>query len=342
MIDLIIENLFSVLVDMSVEKIVDLKKQYTNQRILYLTACQYVNTDFFKTEYRDVTAIVDKDKVLSIASEDIEPSKTIEEVKENIRPVFDGMLITDNYSLKDCIITAIATQYRSKRNLAISLFDILEAQKKDTDAILEKIENVDTKTLLIADSVMKREALKKQAIKSGIGRKMEQLIYYAAQNYISIITKRPAQSQGVANTELQQYMDFIRDQIEADFPEIGADFLDKPISIIMPDPNGSIMPLQKDVEVLQYLNLFSRHIQGYIDELLKYTTLLPDGFIIAMIDLGNVIDSNIYSRAIERGIAQMLKNAIPTDVSAHVKGFKIYYRELGLKILSMERYSKFR
>ena len=59
MIDLIIENLFSVLVDMSVEKIVDLKKQYTNQRILYLTACQYVNTDFFKTEYRDVTAIVD-------------------------------------------------------------------------------------------------------------------------------------------------------------------------------------------------------------------------------------------------------------------------------------------
>ena len=84
------------------------------------------------------------------------------------------------------------------------------------------------------------------------------------------------------------------------------------------------------------------YIQGYIDELLKYTTLLPDGFIIAMIDLGNVIDSNIYSRAIERGIAQMLKNAIPTDVSAHVKGFKIYYRELGLKILSMERYSKFR
>ena len=227
--------------------------------------------------------------------------------------------------LYDCIVTP-------EKNI--------EQQKKDTDAILQKISNVDTKTLLITDSLQRREALKERAIRSGIGRKMEQLIHYASQSFISIVTKKPAQSAGDAGTELEQYMNCIRKQLEDDFPEIGIDFLQKPVSIIMPNPDGSIIPLQKEIETLQFLNLFSRQTQGYIDELLKYTTLLPDDFIIKMIEVGNVIDSNLYSHAIERGIAPMLRNAIPTDKKAHVDSFKKYYRELGVKILSMEHYAK--
>lgn len=342
MIEFLLENLFSMVADLSIEKIADLRKQYTNQKILYLTAEQYVNAEYFRSEYRDVIPVLEKDRILAIDSRDIEPSKSIQELCDNIKPVFDSMLITDKDTLKQDIITAIATQYRSKRELAISLFDILEQQKKDTDAILEKISTVDNQTLLITDSIQKREALKERAIRSGIGRKMEQLIYYAAQSFISIVTKKPAQSVGDAGTELEQILDCIRKQLEDDFPEIGIDFLLKPVSIIMPNPDGSIIPLQKEIETLQFLNLLSRQIQEHIDELLKYTALLPDDFIIKMIELGNVIDSNLYSHAIERGIAPMLRNAIPTDKKAYVDGFKKYYRELGMKILSMEHYTKSR
>ena len=52
MIDLILENLFSVVASMSVDRIIELKKQYNNQQILYMTTEQFIKTDGFRTEYR--------------------------------------------------------------------------------------------------------------------------------------------------------------------------------------------------------------------------------------------------------------------------------------------------
>ena len=233
MIEFILENLFSMIADFSVEKIIELKNQYTNQHILSMTADQYVNTDYFKTEYRNVIAVIDKDKILAIDSKNIEPSSSVAQLVINLAPVFEDMLITDDASLRKDIITAIATQYISKRKLAISLFDILETQKKDTDAILEKIDSVDTKTLMIADSLQKREALRDRAIQSGIGRKMSQLVHCAAQYFISIVTKKPPQTVGDSTTELTQYMNSIRKCIDEDFPDIDVGFLKKPVSVIM-------------------------------------------------------------------------------------------------------------
>ena len=341
MIEFLLENLFSIVADMSVEKIRQLRDQYTNQNILYMTICQYVNTDWFRTEHSDVTAALRKDKVLAIGSDDISPAKTVDEIADSIREVLGEMLVTDETSAKQNIITAIAAQYRSKSGLAIGLFDILEKQSRDTEEIIGRIEGVDKKTLLIADSVLKREALRERAIKSGIGMKMGQFINNTAQNYISIVTKEPPQTSNPSG-DFNQYMGSVRKLIKSDFPNITADFFKKPVQIMMLDPNGSLMPVFKDVETLQFLDLFSRQVHAHIDELLKYTNLLPDEFILEMIELGHLIDSDMTTQAAKMGAAQLLRKSAWANAEESVKGLKSYYRRLGEKILAMETYTKWR
>ena len=200
MIDFLIENLFSMIAEMSVERIKELRSQYTNQRILFMTAKQFFDADEFKREFQHVMTALNEDAVLAIPSEELEASKSIDEIKESITPVFENMIVTDDVSIKQRIIGIIATQYQSKRNLSISLFDVIEEQRKDTEAIIDKITDVDKKTLFIADSINKREALRTIAFQNGIQRKINRLISYAAQSYIMIVTKKPAQLIG-NNTE---------------------------------------------------------------------------------------------------------------------------------------------
>ena len=66
--------------------------------------------------------------------------------------------------------------------------------------------------------------------------------------------------------------------------------------------------------------------------------MLPDSFIISMISLDNIVDSDIYSHAIEMGVAKMILNAIPTDPDGSVKSVKAYYKRLGEHILTMDAF----
>lgn len=151
MIDFLIENLFSMIADMSVEKIKELRTQYSNQRILYMTAKQFFTADEFKREFRHVTTVLNEDAILAIPSDKLEVSRSIDELKDSIAPIFDSIVLTEDEPLKQRIIGIIAAQYRAKRNLSISLFDVIEEQRKDTEAIIDKISSVDKKALFIAD-----------------------------------------------------------------------------------------------------------------------------------------------------------------------------------------------
>ena len=131
-------------------------------------------------------------------------------------------------------------------------------------------------------------------------------------------------------------MHTIKKQIEDGFPCIGGDFYKNPISVIRPDPNGSLVPVKQEIETLHYLWQFRNKVRGYVDELLKYSSVLPDSFIISMISLENIVDSDIYSYAIEWGVAKMILNAIPTDPDGSVESVKAYYKRLGEHILTME------
>ena len=335
MIDYLVEKLFSVISDMSVEKIQELRNQYSNQRILYMTAKQFFATDEFKREFRHVTIALNEDAILAIPSKDLVASKLPNEIKDSIEPVFDSIIVTDDASVKQSIIGIIAVQYLSKRNISISLFDIIEEQRKDTEAIIDKISDVDKKTLFIADSINKREALRKEAFRNGIQRKISQLVTFAAQSFIMIVTKKPAQVIGNVTDFSASYINCVRKQIEDDFPDIDADFILKPIQSISPDPKGTLMPITRENEVLQFLWAFRLQLNTYIDDLLKYNDLLPDAFIISMISLANLVDEDLYSHAIEQGVSKMILNAKQTNPEQYVIGLKKYYRKLGENICSM-------
>ncbi len=337
MIDILVENLFSMIADMSVEKIQELRSQYSNQRILYMTAKQFFAADDFKREFRHVTIALNEDEFLAIPSKELEASKSINEIKDSITHVFDSIIVTDDAFVKQRIIGIIAAQYLSKRNLSISLFDVIEKQRKDTESIIDKVSDVDKKALFIADSINKREALKNEAFQNGIQRKMSRLVTFAAQSFIMIVTKKPAQVIGNTTDFAASYVNSVRKQIEDDFPEIDADFICKPIQSISPDPNGSLMPIAKENEVLQFLWTFRLQLNTYIDDLLKYNGLLPDAFIISILSLGNLVDEDVYSYAIEQGVSKMIMSAKQTNPEQFVIGLKNYYRRLGENICSMSK-----
>lgn len=53
--EFILNEAFSYMASLGVEKINEIEKQYNNQRILLMTISQFAESDFFKNEYKNVT-----------------------------------------------------------------------------------------------------------------------------------------------------------------------------------------------------------------------------------------------------------------------------------------------
>ena len=334
MIEFILENLYSIIANYPLDRLKELYNQYNNQRILLLTTEQFVKAPQFKKEFCDIDININKLDILSVDNEAIEPSKTVDEIFEALNPVLDSMIITDDVHTKEVIIRSIASQYLTKRQLTISLFDLLESQRRNTDDILRRLDEVDRKALLITDSIEQKNALRLKAIRNGIGWKMELMVKNLTSGLIHIVTQKGPQFTREEEEKYGKYLfrELLSREVENKFPGIEYDFAHQKVEVMIPNPNGGICPIYEQYGVFEYMNFVKIQAHSNMDDIMKYSTLIPDDFLVSLIALLHALDKSLLFSAIQMGADKMLMFSKLTDPEGTIESFKQEFKMISQQI----------
>lgn len=333
--EILLEQVFSFVMSKSIDKIDGLREQYTNQQILYLTIEQFAHSDLFKNEYREVTYLDCKDEVLAKKAEEISPNLRPEKIVENIKDIILRSFVTDDINIVSKINESIVMQYLSKNQLAISLLDISRQQRQNTDEIIGSIKGLQTEVDNINHSIEMHDRLRASVMKNGLGLKINLFINNMAKDFIQIATKKPPQYNGgsVSDKEITvQFIDYIEHLIQADFPNVTENYYQEPIVGIVFNPNDIWNPQNIEVDLFVMMQKYRMDLYDKVDELLKYLPLLPENFLLVMMDLMHYVDGNLDFKAHETGMDSVMKNAKPANgfdqVAAIKTGLKCWAEHL--------------
>lgn len=340
MFDTLLKDAFSFLASNSLEELKALKAQYNNQHILYLTIKQFSESNLFRTEYRNIAFNNLKDDIMSISSCLITPTLDLQTITENISPILAKCFVTDDENAKTHIAKSISMQYITKSNLAVSLLDLAHQQREDTEKILSSISDLKPELSLIAKTVISQNAKKELALQKGINRKINSFIHSAVHNFILVTTKASPVARGMVDKkgELHQYMDTIQDLIDTQFPDIDGEYYTKPIHTFTIDKEDPFIPKQLEIDVFKMLSVYKKELYVKVDELLKYTQVLPDDFFLSMIELMDYMDANINYSMYDHGFSDLFKQAKPAENFNMVQFIKNEYTKLGQLILNFKKY----
>lgn len=339
MFEFFINELFSFMTSLGVEKINELEKQYNNQKMLLLTTSQFAESDFFKNEYQNVKYIENKGEILSISPELISPVLGLDEIVDNISPVLEVLFICSDRVEQKRLFNNVVSQYLAKSKLTVTLLELSKQQRQDTEYISNKIDALKSEITIVSESVKKQDALKRRVIDSGLGSKINSFIYQAANFYILIVTKKsPTYNLGTEKEIIFHYMNTIQHLIDMDLPEIDEKFYVKPIETFTIDTKEAFETHSIKLDVYKTLFLYRKKLLEIEDDLLKYKNLIPEDFFIAMMELINFIDNDPTFTLHASGISELIKNSKPANGFDRVRAIKDEYKQLGNLILALRPY----
>lgn len=339
--EVLLEQMFSFIASKGIDQLETLRTQLTNQNILYLTITQFAKSELFRTEYKDTIYIDNKDDILAIAHDSIAPTLSISEIVENLTPLLEKCFITDDKTVSQRLFESIAMQYLAKNNLAVSMLDIAKQQRESTDAIVNSVSGLQSELENISAAVAAFNTKKERALNSGLGLKINSFIFTATQHFVLIATKNSPVLSGSDKTprdSILELMKTIRDLVLEDFPVVDERYFITPIKTFTPDPHVAFQTNDLHIDVLKMLYIYKTELNNKVDELLKYSNLLPDNFLIAMMDVMRVLESSPLLMVYTSGMAEIFKVAVSSEDGGVAKSVKGFYIQLADKILELEKY----
>lgn len=337
MFENLLNEAFSYMVSLGVEKITEIEKQYNNQNLLLLTICQFTESVFFKNEYKNVEYMKNEDAILSIVPESISPILGLDEIVDNISPVLETVFICFDCVEQERLFNIIVSQYLAKRNLTVTLLELSKQQRQDTEYISNKIDALKSDITIVSESVSNQETMKRRMIDSGLGSKINSFILKAAKGYIHIATKKMPQYKGDATDKniISQYMDMIEKLIDSDFPDIDDEFYKKPMPLLRTDISGF---KNVELDVYEVLSIYKSELSQVQDDLLKYSNYISNDFLLIMTKLMGVIDNDVNFVMHSLGIGQLIKYSKPANGFDMARTTKDEYKQLGNFILALKPY----
>lgn len=338
MLDQIVDQLFSYAMSKSFEMLEEVKNQYTNQKILLTTISHFAKSSFYLTEFKTTIFHMDEEVILTINSDKISPTLSPKDISNNILPIIEQCFLTDDLESLQQISRNVAIQYISKHKLFVTLSDIAIAQRKQTDEILDNLDEIQKDINKLTKSIQRESAKKERALRSGLDLKIHHFIIEVAKGFLLITTKHSPQDTCASgsNSELTQFMDDIKKQIDIQFPVVDSTFYQRPIEIIGINPSDPFHPTNIVIPAVQYLDIYRRTLNNCLEDLLKYITLLPDDCLICFMEFLKLLDQHpCYTVYIQHFSSLIETNPLrEEDVLAE----KRFYTTLGKKILEMQLY----
>ncbi len=314
-IDRVVDYLLDLLADTSKEEVKNLLDRNKQQRILYKVINSFANSVYFNNEFKNITYRDNKDAVLSIPDDDINASKTIEQITSSISAVIEECFLTEDKSMLNTIAYHVANIYIQRAKMTIQVYDIIETQREGFDAISGNISELKNIVLSNHRYELQLRQEKEYLLKKELTNEVSNIISEIMNHYLYFVLKKSPTFSGEKMGHLGVAMaEKIEDTINHISDFVNDDFCLVPICVSK--ANGLEFK-SEEINYFVYSECYFRNlILKNTDKLLKYKDIIDVENYVLILRLRNKIQGVLFPPLLEMGQTNIVKcNNYSIDVS---------------------------
>lgn len=304
--DRVVDYLLDLLVDTSKEEIKEYLDRNKQQKILYKVINSFASSVYFKNEYNSTIYKDNKDLVLSITSEEINASKTIEQIADSISAVIEKCFLTEDKNMLSNIAYHVANLYIQRAKMTIQVYDIIEAQHKGFEEVSDNISDLKEIVLSNHRYELHLRQEKEFLLKNELSNEVSSVISDIMNHYLYFVLKKsPEFSREEMDNLGIAMVQKIEDTVKHIDEHVNSDFC------LIPICASKVNGLNFTTEKINYFVYSEYYFRNVIlkgtDKLLKYKDIIDIENYVLILRLRNKIQSVLFPPLLEMGQTNILK-----------------------------------
>lgn len=301
--DFIVEKILNCLFDKNYS---ELKQQVLSKlelnRLLKKAINQFTESNYFETEFKDYSIIINNKVLQQISNEKLDPSLTLEKLMKLNFSTISKLLVSDDRTNDELIVQNIFSIYKDKSSFKISLSQILEQQQSSFADILKKISEQNAMLQKIDDNTSK---IKNKSINALLRDKLIDICI----RYLHFVMKNPVSIDCNGNlNNLTCYLKEVKHAIDKIDCYITKDFCAKDIVCFEATKEtvenffsgkDYYTNIKYDIFCEDY---FKIPIKNHIENIRKYNDFIPKNIMNELFNLEILMSSNILTTDLRLGI----------------------------------------
>lgn len=313
-----VDELLNLIIGKEKKDIINYLTKDDLKKILKKEMIKFSESDTFKNEFVNVRYVQDSDIIKKIDIKDINPSNSIEILREKIRPVVDVCFVSDYSDDKDIILSYIVKNYRNSASLKVNLKDLLIKQEeiyKNTENKLK--EHTDMLEKIIEqtnEEKRKKDMMKNQLFDELLGVLNDisnRYTYYVMKDSYTYKNDDPDEERRKAMIKFQM-KEGVKDVLSKLDIYVKEDFFKIPVKCqIYNDKISIIKPVSTVIDYSIYCtNMFKKPSIEKIDKVISsYSNYLTNNFSKGLLELKKSLNNFLFYTRIDTPIINDIGNA---------------------------------
>lgn len=332
-IDKAVDGVLDFIADTSSEEIKEIVDKNKHQKILGKTILKFVDSDYFKNEYRQIVFEYNKGMIYNLDDEVLNPIKTKKQIAESIYSVVKSVFSSDDDNVYDKLANDIASLYLQRAKVTIQLYDIINLQHQAitqiTDDISELREELRSKYRKELQFKYEKELLLKKELKNEVISTLNEI----NNNYLFMVLKKSAVLENVNEvgleasiiTKIEEVIDRIEEYVQDDF--VNKD-------VVCNFANG-VDKVEKKISYLEFSEIYFRNVVlAGTERFLKYDNIMDTESYVLILKLRNEVQSNLFQPLIVMGQTNILNCK---NIKIDVEAFRKTLKEIGCLLVALYR-----
>lgn len=331
--DKIVDEILDVIVGKSKSEIENLISQNRNQKILGRCMQKIADNDMFKTEYADVTFVLDWNSIYSIDDDKISVALEKSEIVKNIADVVKQCFVSDNDNSKR-ISEFVVEKYVQQAKTTIQLYEIIKQQHQNFENLDDAISDV--KELIISNKRNEERLLieKEQLLKQELYNEINSYISDMINRYLYLVCKCSPKLDNPSKTPDFDVMQLMRPKLEDVIDNIdkyvNEDFCLNSIRLLR--VNG-LQHVEEDMEYFKFMEFeFKNKILKSTREILEYRDIIDTETYVYLLRIRNSLNGPLFPSLYELGQVNIIKNK---NIRIDVENFRKELSLIGENILKL-------
>lgn len=332
-IDKAVDGVLDFIADTTSEEIKEIVDKNKYQKILGKAILKFVDSDYFKNEYRKIVFEYDKEMIYNISDEILNPIKTKKQIAEGIYSVVERVFLSSDDNVYDKLANDVASLYLQRAKVTIQLYDIInlqhEALRQITDDISELKEEFRTKYRKELQFKYEKELLLKKELKNEVISTLDEI----NNNYLFMVLKESPTFEKVNEigigsamvNKIEEVIDRIEEYVQEDFGNK---------DVVCNIMNG-LNKVERKINYLEFSEMYFRNaILVGTEKLLKYDNIMDTESHVLILKLRNEVQSNLFQPVIAMGQINILNCK---NIKIDVETFRKTLKEIGTLLVALYR-----
>lgn len=299
-VDKAVEAVLELCLNVSAEELKSRIDSNKFQRVLYKVIGDFSKSSYFHREFQSVLFVENRDAVFSIADDDINPAKTVEDIYNVIFGLIENCFVTDRVDALQPICQYISSLYLQRSKMMMQIYHIFPELKGNFEEISNELSELKQ---LIVDNYAKELRMRHEQeviLKKELHNEVTNIVCEMLNKYLYLVIKTSPTYEGDISKDPAGNMagktQEILNEVDAYVKE---DFFSVPVTLTI--ANGFTIETKTMPYLFYSEHVFRKCILNSSSKLMEYRDIIDQESYLAILRLRNEVQGNFFIPVDELG-----------------------------------------